>query len=389
MQLFVQSARRACDGFVLTAADGPAVLGICRLVEGLPLAVELAASWSRVLTCHEIARELEVGLDVLTTVLRDVPTRHRSMRAVFDQSWRLLPAGEQRVLRRLAVFRGGFDREAAVAVAEASLPDLAGLVDRALLRWAGPRYDLHELVRHYAHEQLESVDEAAEMHERHLRWCLALSERAEPWLRGPEQEVWLVMLDAEHDNLRAALDWAQTHERGETVVRLGGALWWFWFMRGHMDEGRGWLEAMLRVERDPPNGTRRQAVGASAARRRVAVRAPAYVCPGHRAAGAQPGRDDSGGGHPRGAMVLLDLGNAVRMQGQYRRAIDLFERAATIARQSAMSALRPPRSATPERPGTKLATTGVPGLSWKQVWRCRVAVATHTTWAGASPSWVA
>src|SRR6266545_3528908 len=148
VQLFVQTARRMQADFALSPATSPSVVRICQLVAGTPLAIELAAAWVRSQSCVEIARALEQSLEQLATTMRDVPARHRSMRAVFEHSWRLLSDAEQGVLRRLAVFRGGMEADAAEQVAGATSSLLAALVDKSLLRRNGAgRYDLHELVR--------------------------------------------------------------------------------------------------------------------------------------------------------------------------------------------------------------------------------------------------
>lgn len=163
VKLFVQSARQRQPEFALDDANSPVVSRICTLVGGLPLALELAAGWLRVLSPEDIAREIETGIDVLKTNTRDLPERHRSIRAVFDHSWALLTEAEQTVLRKLSVFRGGFNREAALEVAGASLHVLASLVDRSLLR-TGPdgRYRRHPLVIQYAQERLaEDAEEKA------------------------------------------------------------------------------------------------------------------------------------------------------------------------------------------------------------------------------------
>src|SRR5262249_21515481 len=146
----VQRARRAHAGFVVSDAERREVARICRLVDGMPLAIELAAAWVRTLSCAEIAQEIQRNLDFLASSARDLPVRHRSVRAVFEQSWQALSAEEQQVLQRLSVFRGGFTREAAEQVASASLGMLSSLVAKSLLhRTAAGRYDLHELVRQY------------------------------------------------------------------------------------------------------------------------------------------------------------------------------------------------------------------------------------------------
>src|SRR6266545_4062733 len=177
VQLFVQTARRMQADFALSPATSPSVVRICQLVAGTPLAIELAAAWVRSQSCVEIARALEQSLEQLATTMRDVPARHRSMRAVFEHSWRLLSDAEQGVLRRLAVFRGGMEADAAEQVAGATSSLLAALVDKSLLRRNGAgRYDLHELVRQYAGEQLEAAGEAGEIRNQHTACFLALAE---------------------------------------------------------------------------------------------------------------------------------------------------------------------------------------------------------------------
>ena len=148
VELFLQRARRAHVGFDATTDDHADIVRICRLVNGMPLGIELAAAWVRTLSCHEIALEIERGLDFLSVSAKDLPLRHRSMRAVFDHSWKLLSEEEQKVLLRLSVFQGGFQREAAEHVAEATLLTLSALVTKSLIRRSGTgRYDLHELIR--------------------------------------------------------------------------------------------------------------------------------------------------------------------------------------------------------------------------------------------------
>jgi predicted ATPase len=155
VELFLQRARRANVVYNFTAQDYSSILRICQLVNGMPLGIELAAAWVRTLSCSEIVREIENGLDFLSLSSRDLPARHRSMRAVFDHSWKLLTQEEQAVLLRLSAFRGGFKREAAEQVAETTLPVLSALVMKSLIRRSGAgRYDLHELIRQFAAEEL-------------------------------------------------------------------------------------------------------------------------------------------------------------------------------------------------------------------------------------------
>ncbi len=250
VQLFLQQARKMSANFVLAPSDKPAVVRICQLVEGLPLGIELAAAWLRVLSCADIVQEIERNLEFLSTSLRDVPMRHRSLRAVFDHSWQLLSEAERQGLRRLTVFRGGFTRDAAALVVDGSVSLLLALVDQSLLRKNSdspyaPRYDMHELVWHYAFQKLQQAGELAELRARHLCFCVQLTEAAELELVGEQQKLWLERLECEHDNLRAALQWALEDHQPLEAARLCCALWRFWWMHGHLREGSRWLEQTL------------------------------------------------------------------------------------------------------------------------------------------------
>ena len=263
--LFIQRARRTSPGFAVHETDLAGIAHICQLVEGMPLAIELAATWLRLLSPAEIAREIEGSLDFLGATLRDLPERHRSMRVVFDRSWRRLSAKEQQVLAQLSVFRGGFSRQAAEQVAGASLPVLSTLVNRTLLRRAAAgRYGLHVLIRQYSATHLAADPEAhAAAQKRHYTYFLALAEAAERELKGQDQLEWLRRLEQDQDNLRAALEWAlesgHTAPGGdELALRLSGALRWFWRMHGRFHEGRRWLTKSL--EQCPERRTAPRAV---------------------------------------------------------------------------------------------------------------------------------
>jgi predicted ATPase/DNA-binding SARP family transcriptional activator len=172
LQLFVQSARRASVGFSLSAENVSYVVRICQLVGGMPLGIELASAWVRMLPCREIAQEIERNLDFLTTPVRNIPERHQSLRAVFEHSWKLLTPVERHLFRKLSVFRGGFRREAAEVVADASLILLSALIDKSLLRrnTAG-RYEMHHLLGQYAAEKLEEViNEKVQVQAQHARY---------------------------------------------------------------------------------------------------------------------------------------------------------------------------------------------------------------------------
>jgi len=245
--LFLESARRSRVGYVPSPEEQRAIIRICELVDGMPLAIELAAAWIRTLSCVEIAQEIERNLDFLMASMRDVPERHRSVRAVFDHSWELLSEEERSVFQRLSVFRGGFDRNAAMQVADASLPMLAAFVDKSLLRRSDSgRYDFHELLRQYAHEHLAAIGELEHTQQRHLRYFVQVVEEAEPRITGSERAIWMDQLRSETDNLRGALEASQaTDDDGELGLRLAGSIGWFWFFAGLLNEGRTWLQSAL------------------------------------------------------------------------------------------------------------------------------------------------
>jgi predicted ATPase/transcriptional regulator with XRE-family HTH domain len=260
--LFVQSAQRVQAGFALKAEDRLAVSHICQLVEGMPLAIELAAAWVRVLTCAEIAAEIERGLDFLASATRDVPERHHSLRAVFDHSWNLLAADERSVLCRLAVFQGGFEREAAEQIAGASLPSLAALVSKSLVRRSeNGRYDLHEVVRQYALSHLaDDPQREAATRDRHCDFYLALLRDREVALKSAAQRAALRELTDEIDNVRAA--WAWAVKRGSFVL-LGQALrcfGWLYEMRGWFSEGIEQVELVVQASRTRAGDEGRQTV---------------------------------------------------------------------------------------------------------------------------------
>lgn len=238
--LLIAGFRRAQPDYVVHADDYQAIVRICRRLEGMPLGLELAAPWIRTLTAEEIAAEIERSYDFLATAARNVPERHRSLRAAFEHSWRLLGPHEQRMLSRLSVFRGGFGREAAAVVAGAALPDLAALMDKSLLRRAGSaRYDVHELVRQFAITHLG--DDDTDAHLAHARFYHDLVERANRELQGADQQLWYARLAEEQDNLRAAMDWALAQHETAVAPMLGARLWRFWHDHGRIIEGRQWL----------------------------------------------------------------------------------------------------------------------------------------------------
>lgn len=219
VELFLQRARRAHVSFDATTEDYPAIVRICNLVNGMPLGIELAAAWVRTLSCHEIASEIERGLDFLSISAKDVPTRHRSIRAVFDHSWKLLTEEEQNVLLRLAIFQGGFSREAAGEIAGATLPILSALVAKSLIRRSGTgRYDLHEIIRQYAAERLADQSKVKkEAQALHGQYFIRFLGQEDLPLRSSTQRKSLTKLVADIDNIRTALEWALAHQEFELI----------------------------------------------------------------------------------------------------------------------------------------------------------------------------
>jgi len=248
VDLFMQSARHARPDFSLTPQERSAAIRICRLVGGMPLAIELAAAWAHLLPCHQIADQIERGFAFLTGAAERLAQRQHSLRAVFDYLWGFLADYERRIVCRLAVFRGGFSREAAAEVADASFFFLSSLVDRALLRVSATgRYEMHEMLRQFALEQLNIISGEKELvRDRHAayyaRWLFAQEEK----LYGPEQRVAQVALGEEIDNLLVAWRylvqmWLQPVQRPRATVllqQMDYGLYLYYETRGLMADGR-------------------------------------------------------------------------------------------------------------------------------------------------------
>jgi predicted ATPase/DNA-binding SARP family transcriptional activator len=355
LRLFVKRAQRVLPGFAIEPANRAAVLRICRLVDGIPLGIELAATWIEALSPAEIAAEIAQNLDFLAAEWRDLPERQRSMRAVFDWSWQHLSEAERQVLARLAVFRGGFTRQAAQAVAKASLPVLTRLLHKALIQpcaanEAPGRYEQHELLRQYADEQLQRrPGEAAVTAARHVAFYLELAERGSAMASNDEHEAWLAQVARDHDNIRAALAYtllapagsarggSDGPERSEAAprstelgLRLAGAVWPFWQRHCYLNEGREWIERLLA----------RAGEGAVA----PVVRANALYGAGWLAHdqddfpsadaffSAGLALDQALGKTGRVAQVLAHRGIMARGQGQFAEAITLVEASLALAR---------------------------------------------------------
>jgi len=239
VELFLQSAQRARPDFALQGDDLRHVARLCGLVEGMPLAILLAAAWVNALSVAEIAEEVKQGLDALQAELRDLPAHQRSIRATFDRSWKRLSAMERTVFMRLAVFRGGGAREAVQAVTGARLPALQILVNKSLLRRAPDgRYETHELLRQYAEEQLGAAGQAERAHDAHMDYYLEFLNQREADLKGRRQLAALDEIEADFDNIRAAWQRAVTHRNYDALSPALESALWFCLMRCRFQEGK-------------------------------------------------------------------------------------------------------------------------------------------------------
>jgi predicted ATPase len=238
VQLFLQRARQTETSFGPSAAEIADIGRICQLVEGLPLGLELAAPWIRTLSCREIALEIQGNLDFLTTWLRNMPVRHRSLRVVFEQTWRRLSAAEQSVLQQLSVFRGGCTREAAEQVTGGTLSVLSSLLDKALLRRTNMgRYELHELIRQFAESQLQTDPAAFEQaQQRHRDYFIAFLEARTAGVKGERQKETLVEIKADIDNVRLAWRRAVAGRDAQAIERSAECLFVFYlYSSGHYE----------------------------------------------------------------------------------------------------------------------------------------------------------
>jgi predicted ATPase/DNA-binding SARP family transcriptional activator len=324
--LFVERARAAEPSFRLTDENAAAVEEICARLDGLPLALELAAARTKILPPEAMLERLDQRLDLLSRGPRDKPARHRALRDTIGWSYELLDPEEQRLFARLAVFSGGCTLESAVAVSDASLDGTATLIDDSLLERVDGRLRMLETIREYALERLAEDDGAGDLRRSHAEHFLKLAE-SEP-VDG--QAAWLAQVDAERDNLRAALVWSI--EAGETGLglRLAASLWEYWWIRGHLAEGRRWLDDALARGASEPSELRARALHAasSLATRQGDYDRAAELSEQSLALWEELG-DVSGT-----ARSLLSLGTVAAEQGDQERAISLSERAAELYRES-------------------------------------------------------
>jgi predicted ATPase/DNA-binding CsgD family transcriptional regulator len=245
VQLFRDRARQIRGDFDL-AEDEKGVVDICRLVEGMPLAIELVVGWLKTLRPTDIAHEIRHSLDILATRSRNLPERHRTLRCVFDHSWRLMSEREQSVFRRLSIFRGGFTREAAQVVAGASLETLAGLIDQSLLRLnAAGRYTIHELLRQYGAEQLEAAGQKETVQRACINYYSDLLHRLEQNIKTHQQIAALDTITVEFENIRHAWQLAVEQRQTSALDRAVESLHLFADMRGHYHDVMHLLQAAV------------------------------------------------------------------------------------------------------------------------------------------------
>ena len=270
-RLFVDRALAAASTFKLKDENAPAVAQICHRLDGIPLAIELAAARVKVLTVEQITKRLDDGFRLLTGGSRTALPRQQTLRAAIDWSHNLLSEPEQLLFTRLSVFMGGWTLEAAEAICtdegieeDEVLDLLTGLVDKSLVivedQNGEARYSFLETVRQYSRDKLLESGGATVLRNRHLEWYLELAERAEPELIGPDQAEWMDRLELEHDNLGAALGWSLGGEESEKGIRLAIALGEFWYTRCYLSDGQRWLEEALSMNSSAPATIRAEAL---------------------------------------------------------------------------------------------------------------------------------
>ncbi len=339
VRLFVEGARRVRSDYVFPHADRPDVVAICRAVEGMPLAIELASSWVRVLSCSDILEELERGIDFLASAARDIPDRHRSLRAVFEHSWSLLSEGERAALMWLSVFRGGFRRAAAADVAGASLLAISGLVDKSLLGWdpAG-RYEMHSLLRQYAAEKLRADPESeSQAKDRHCTYYSQYLKDRERLLWGADQGEALEDIADEIENVRQAWSWGMAQGRWGDVSASLNTLCRFYDVRGWLREASEALGAAadsIESHHGPEGDADRDLILGRVLTQRggFLYRLGAYAEAGallKRSLGMLEGI----GAVEETIPTLRSLGSVARLQGNLTEAQDLYQRSLALARE--------------------------------------------------------
>jgi predicted ATPase/class 3 adenylate cyclase len=343
VRLFIERAQAAKADFSVTNDNALAVAQICHRLDGLPLAIELAAARIKLLTPQAMLARLGNRLKLLTGGARDLPERQRTLRATLEWSHALLEWDERALFGRLSVFARGRTLEAIEAVCDPEgdlavevLDGVGSLVDKSLLRQeegvgGEPRFVMLETVHEFAREKLEESGEGEKVRRRHAAFFLAFAEGVEPRLWGPEDTMWLHRLEAELDNMREALSWALERGEAELGLRLAAALWRFWEARGYYDEGRRWLEDALEKKGRASASVRAKALMA------VAWLAHAQVDVDRAEAAAQEGlklSDEVEIGSSLAASFRILLGIAARIRGDYERAKDLVKESLKLSQEA-------------------------------------------------------
>ncbi len=336
--LFAERARTASPAFRLSAENLPAVARVCVRLDGIPLAIELAAARVKVLSVDQVAARLDDRFRLLTGGSRTALARQQTLQATMDWSFDLLTDQERALLRRLSVFAGGWTLDAAEAVCadetvarEAVLDLLTRLVDKSLVEVDGgtvPRYRMLETVRQYGQEKLLAAEAAPHVRSRHRDWFQVLAADAAGHLRGPEQKVWLERLERERDNLHTALGWS-AEDDPDRALRMAADLWRFWYLRGRLSTGGEWLEEVLQ-KAPTPTAARAKALNGAAVLAYAAGNYDRAVSLAHQAVALARTFDDRQGF----ASGVLVLGTAHLAQGEFARAAALVDESLTAFRDA-------------------------------------------------------
>jgi predicted ATPase len=347
VRLFVERAQAAKADFSVTNENAPAVAEICHRLDGLPLAIELAAARIKVLSPQKMLERLGNRLKLLTGGPRDLPERQRTLRSTIEWSYGLLEEGEKVLFARLSVFARGRTLEAIEAICDAEddlhvdvLDGLSSLVDKSLLKQeegvvGEPRFVMLETIHEFAREKLQGSGEAEEVRRLHAEYFLALAEEAEPAVEGAQQPAWVERLEEEHDNIRTALSWSLGQgEEAELALRMGAALGEFWNLRGYYGEGRRWLEEALAKSGRTPTAARAKAlqrVSWLAFLQGDLDRAEEASQEGLGLEGVELFR--TGGGDSTAAELQRVLGLVVGARGELERETELLEESLTLSRE--------------------------------------------------------
>jgi predicted ATPase/DNA-binding CsgD family transcriptional regulator len=343
VRLFGERARERDPSFFLTSTNDLAAAEICRMLDGIPLAIELAAARVGTLSVEQISERLGGSLELLTRGGRTAVPRHRTLKGALGWSYDLLSESERKLFRKVSVFAGGWTLEASEGVGSGDgveerevLDLLSGLVEKSLVvargsNERGVRYRLLEPVRQYAWEKLEQSGEAEAAKRAYGQYFLALAEEAEPELLGPRETRWYNRLEEEHDNIRAVLSWSLEGANPELGLSLAGAIWWFWQRHGHLSEGLRWLDEGLA-----------KGGGASAITRAKALGGIGWLAYGHAdldrmkesaTEGLRLSTEAGLGSHHR-ALFLQVLGQASWGEGDYERATKVAEESVNLSREA-------------------------------------------------------